>query len=411
MPKKAKELGALAVSRLTKPGFWAVGGVAGLSLQVTRTGARSWVLRTVIAGKRRDMGLGGFPDVSLAGAIAAARVAKEAIRTGTDPIEERRANRSKLKSEREAALTFAQAATAYIKLNEVGWRSAKHGDQWRNTLATYATPVIGDMLVRDVKIEHVRRILEPIWTEKTETARRLRNRIELVYSWAMAVGAASGPNPAAWKGNLAQVLPKPSKVSEKTNHAAIHYREAAAFMRALQDRAGTAARALEFLILTAARSGEVRGAKWSEIDFDSGIWRVPAERMKRGREHRQPLSPAAIELLKSLPRNSELIFPAPRGGTLSDMSLLAVTRRMGVAAVPHGFRSTFRDWAGDCTGYPREICEMALAHVVANETELSYWRSDVLQKRANLMADWAKFLRPPAAGPKVVQMAKRRIKS
>lgn len=396
MPKKAKELGALAVSRLDRRGLWAVGGVTGLYLQISESGARSWILRTTIAGKRRDMGLGGYPDVTLSGALAAARTAKESINSGTDPIESRRAAKSRLRADRESALTFEQASDAYIRANESGWKNSKHGQQWRNTLVTYAYPVVGSMLIRDMTTEHVLKILEPIWTTKTETATRLRGRIELVYSWAMAAGAAPGPNPAVWKDRLARLLPKPSRVTTVKHHAAIDYRQVSAFLQRLRSREGIAARALEFVILTAARSGEVRGARWEEIDLEKKLWTVPASRMKAGKEHRQPLSIAAMQLIEQLPRNGELLFPTSSGGALSDMALLQVMRRMSTKAVPHGFRSTFRDWAAECTNHPREVCELALAHEVGEAVELAYRRSDLLAKRVQLMEDWATFL---AASP------------
>lgn len=393
MAKKAKELGPLAVSKLTAPGLHFVGGVSGLALQVLPSGGRTWVLRAMMAGKRRDMGLGGFPDVTLSDARAAARSAREVIRAGGDPIEEARAALSARRASRAKDLTFKEAAIAYIGAHEVGWRNAKHADQWRNTLATYAYPEIGSLLVRDVELTHVLAVLEPLWNTKTETATRLRGRIEQVLDWAGARGHREGLNPARWRGHLDKLLPRPSKVARVMHRAALPVDEIGAFFAALRSAQGVGARALEFAILTAARSGEVRGATWSEFDLAAAVWTVPGSRMKAGREHRVPLSPAAVALLQALPRGngSDLVFVASRGGPLSDMTLTAVLRRMGVAAVPHGFRSTFRDWASERTNYPRDAAEMALAHTIGDKVEAAYRRGDLFEKRRRMMADWATF--------------------
>ncbi len=393
MPRKAKELGPLDVSRLTKPGLHFVGPVPGLGLQVLSSGARTWVLRATIGGKRRDMGLGGYPGVTLAGARLAARAARELMDAGKDPIDERKAKASALRASKAKALTFEQAALAYIAAHEAGWRNAKHAQQWRNTLQTYAYPVIGALLVRDVELAHVLAILEPVWKAKTETATRLRGRIEQILDWATARGYRDGLNPARWRGHLDKLLVRPSKVSRTEHHAALPVSEVSAFVERLRQSEGMGARALEFAILTAARSGEVRGATWSEVDLEAAVWTVPAERMKAGREHRVPLSPAAITLLSALPRmhGTNLVFPALRGGALSDMTLTAVLRRMDVAAVPHGFRSSFRDWASERTNYPRDAAEMALAHAIGDRVEAAYRRGDLFEKRRSMMADWARF--------------------
>jgi integrase len=401
MARKAKELGPLAVSKLGTPGLHFVGGVSGLALQVLPTGGRTWVLRATMGGKRRDMGLGGFPDVPLADARTAARKARELIRAGLDPIEEARATLSAKRASRVKDLTFKQAAAACIAAHEASWRNAKHADQWRNTLATYAYPLIGDLLVRDVELTHVLAILEPIWTAKTETATRLRGRIEQVLDWATARGHRDGLNPARWRGHLDKLLARPSKVARVTHRAAPPVMEVGTFMADLRKVEGMGARALEFAILTAARSGEVRGARWSEIDRGAGIWTVPVDRMKAGREHRVPLSTPALAVLKALPRGDEadLIFQAPRGGVLSDMTLTAVLRRMKTPAVPHGFRSTFRDWASERTNYPRDAAEMALAHAIGDKVEAAYRRGDLFEKRRRMMTDWATFCgQVPATG-------------
>ena len=396
MPRKVREVSAIEVSRLAVPGLHFVGGVAGLALQVQPSGARSWVLRLSVAGKRREMGLGGFPDVTLADARRRAREEREKADKGVDPIAERKAAANLLRVELAKAFTFKSAALAYIEAHEPGWRNAKHGEQWRNTLeSTY--PTIGDLQVRDVALPHLLAVLQPIWRTKTETASRLRGRIESVLDWATARGYREGLNPARWKGHLDHLLPSPRKIMKTGHHAALPVAEVGAFMQLLHAQQGSGARALEFAILTAARSGEVRGARWAEIDLDAATWTVPAERMKAHKEHRVPLSEAAVTLLRSLPRiaGTDLVFPAPRGGQLSDMSLVAVTRRMEVKAVPHGFRSTFRDWCAERTNYPREVAEMALAHAIGDKVEAAYRRGDLFEKRRRLMKDWAAFCANP----------------
>ena len=405
MPRKAKELSALEVGRLSKHGLHFVGGVAGLALQVQPSGARSWLLRLSLAGKRREMGLGGFPDVTLADARRRAREERERADNGIDPIAARRAASALLRAELAKAFTFKAAALAYIDAHEPGWRNAKHAQQWRNTLAsTY--PLIGSELVRDVSLPHVLPILEPIWKSRTETASRLRGRIESVLDWAAARGYRDGLNPARWKGHLDHLLPAPSKIAKAGHHAAVPVAEVGAFMKALRAQPGVGARALEFLVLTAARSGEVRGATWAEFDLDAGTWTIPAERMKAGKEHRVPLSKAALQLLRDQPRmaGNDLVFSAPRGGKLSDMTLVAVTRRMGVAAVPHGFRSTFRDWCSERTNYPRDVAEMALAHAIGDKVEAAYRRGDLFNKRVKMMSDWAAFCSRSESKSPVIQL-------
>jgi len=410
MPKLARELGALVVSKITEPGLHFVGGVQGLAMQVTAGGARSWTLRIVIGGKRRDMGLGSYPGVLLAMAREKAREAREHVRQGVDPIERQQTALSALRAAVAAALTFRECSVAYIKAHEAGWRNAKHGQQWRNTLAQHADPVLGQLMIRDVALPHVLAVLEPIWRTKTETASRLRSRIELVLDWATARGYREGLNPARWRGHLDKLLPAPSKVAKVDHHPALPVGDVSAFIHRLREAEGTGARALEFTILTAARSGEVRGAVWSEIDRGAKVWTIPGERMKAGREHRVPLSPAALALLDALPRTAgtDLVFPAPRGGMLSDMTLTAVLRRMDVPAVPHGFRSTFRDWAGERTRHPREVIEHAMAHRVGDAAEQAYARGDLFDKRRVLMADWAKFLARVEITGKVIEMKSAR---
>lgn len=393
--KKAKELTAIEVARRDKPGLHFVGGVAGLALLVSPTKSRSWILRVMVGGKRRDMGLGGFPDVTLAGAKEAARAARAKIKEGIDPIEDTKAKRSALYAARAASMTFSEAAGKFIAAKEPEWANAKHGDQWRNTLATYAYPIIGNIFVRDIEQSHVMRVLEPIWQSKTETATRLRGRIESVLDWAKVGGFRSGDNPARWKGHLDSLLAKPGKIQEIEHHAALPWQEIGTFMVELRNAAGTGARALEFAILTAARSGEVRGALWSEIDLAAAIWAIPAARMKMKRGHTVPLSAPAVELLRQLQRidGSDLVFPNTKGDPLSDMTLTAVLRRMGRGEITaHGFRSAFRDWAAESTNYPRDVAEMALAHAIGNKVEEAYRRGELIEKRTRMMADWGRFV-------------------
>lgn len=389
MPKFAKELTAAAVAKLREPGRYPVGGAAGLHLRITDSGARLWVHRIMVDGKRRDIGLGRFEDVSLSQARDAARDKSRLARQGIDPLPS-----LQLAPVAKVVRTFRDTADEYVESKRDGWRNEKHRAQWTATLEAYAYPEIGDKDVGEIGIDDVLRVLRPIWASKTETATRLRGRIESVLGYAAVRDGRSGINPASWRGVLDKILPAPDKVRTREHHPAMPIAEAPAFMLALEEIGGMSALALRFLILTAARSGEVRGATWSEIDLQTGIWAVPAERMKAGAAHRVPLSTQARALLEGLPRfaGSDLLFPSPRGGQLADMAMTALMRRKGLAYVPHGFRSTFRDWAGDHTEYPREIVEAALAHAVGNRVEAAYRRKDALERRRPLMQDWANFL-------------------
>lgn len=416
MPRVARELSALDVKRLVHPGhghnaIFAVGGVSGLLLQITPNGGRTWLLRVTVGGKRREIGLGGYPDVMLAGARERAREAKDKIRNGIDPVEERRAARAALAAARGRGLTFADAVDRYLAAKLSAFKNPKHRQQWRNTLDTYAVPHLGKMMVQDIAVQDVLRVLEPIWQSKTETASRLRGRIESVLSWATVAGHRTGDNPARWAGNLKELLPAPSKVAKEGNHPALQIADAPRWFAALRQRDGIGSRALEFAALTAARSQEVRGARWDELDLKAGMWTVPAARMKMDREHRVPLTVEAVAMLNALPRFAEnpLVFPASRGGEMSDMTMSATMKRLHAAdvdaggpgfidrvskrpAVPHGLRSTFRDWVAEKTHLPGDMAEVALAHKVGNAVEASYRRGDMVDKRRGMMTAWNNFL-------------------
>ena len=393
MPKVAKQLSDRAVAALKTIGRHAVGGVPGLHLLVS-AGYRSWILRIQVGEQRKDMGLGPYPAVSLLEARDKARKIHDDLRSGLIPISPRRQQCSALVAKAATEKTFHWCTEEYLKAKSSEWKNAKHRQQWENTLNAYAMPHLGQLSVSLIDLPHILACLEPIWASKNETASRLRGRIETVLDWAAVRKYRSGDNPARWKGHLDKVLPAPSKIQKVEHHRAIPVDDMPAFMQDLHTRIGIAARALEFLILTAARSGEVRGATWAEVDMAQGIWVVPAERMKAGAEHRVPLSSQALKILKELPRLAEtqLLFPGTKDQVLSDMTMTAVMRRMKADAVPHGFRSTFRDWAGEKTNFPRELAEQALAHTLQNKVEAAYRRGDALEKRRQMMQEWAHFI-------------------
>jgi integrase len=381
MPK----LTVAALRTLRKPGMYGDG--AGLWLAVSAPDRRAWVLRYTAGGKARQMTLGKAEHVGLAAARQLASDARGQIARGVDPLAERHA----APAVAPTVPTFAEVAERYIAGHEAGWRNPKHRQQWRNTIASYVAPVIGALPVSDVDTPAVLRVLEPIWHDKPETATRLRGRIELVLDYARVQGLRDGPNPAAWRGHLQLALPARGKVAPVQHHAALPWQEAPAFMARLRDQAGVGAAALRFAILTAARSGEVRGMTWREID--DALWTVPAARMKAKREHRVPLSAAAVAALADAGELHDFVFPGQRvKRPLSDMSLTAVLRRMNRGELTaHGFRSTFRDWCGE-TGQPADIAEAALAHIVGDKTEAAYRRGDLLERRRQLMTDWANYL-------------------
>jgi integrase len=371
-------------------------------LQVSPTGTRSWLLRVKVGSKRREIGLGAFPGVTLALAREKAQATRDDIAKGIDPVAQRAAARQTIveqqQEEQSLNWTFKRCAEAYIKAKRPGWRNAKHGTQWENTLAKYVYPTIGEVLVRHVNVAQVIGIIEPIWTTKNETASRVRNRIELVLDWATARNLRTGDNSARWKGHLDMLLADRKIVGAVSGHKALPAADLYGFMQALKAVSGTSARCLEFVVLTACRSGEARLATWSEIDIKAKTWSIPGQRMKSGRPHAVPLSDDVVALLEALPRmeGTDLVFPgAKEGKPLSDMSLSAVMRRMAVDAVPHGFRASFSSWCASSTAYPEEVREMALAHAIGDGTVAAYQRSDLFEKRRNLMADWANFLNSP----------------
>ncbi len=365
------------------------------------------------------MGLGPYPDVTLEQAREAALERRRQVQAGHDPIEARQAQERSLLAQAAKAVTFSQASEAFVEAKRAGWKNAKHAAQWVSTLETYAYPVLGKLDVAAVDTGLVLKVLEPIWTAKAETASRLRGRIEAVLDWAATRGHRQGENPARWHGHLENLLAKRSAVARVKHHPALPHARMNEFIQALRQEEGIAPRALEFIILTAVRSGEARMATWREVDLQEAVWIVPAERMKAGREHRVPLSPQAIALLRALPKfkGAEFIFPSTKAGAaLSDMTMTAVIRRMNAKqspapwvdreareVVPHGFRSTFRDWAAERTAFPREVAEQALAHTLSDAVEAAYRRSDLFDKRRALMVAWAGFCDAPAAsGQRVV---------
>lgn len=401
MPKVAKPLSALEVKKLTQAGLQLVGTVAGLGLNISETGSRSWILRTKMGSKRIEMGLGSYPDITLSMAHERARAAKDEIKNNIDPIAQRKAKRAIVE------WTFTRCAKAYIDSHRSQWTNEKHAQQWENTLTTYAYPKIGSMHVRDIALSDVLRVIEPDWATKSETMNRVRQRIEAILAWAGVRGYRDKQNPAIWRNNLEQVLPKQSKVSKPKPHPALQIKDVQSFASALSAAEGQGAKCLYFAMLTACRSGEARGATWSEIDLKASEWLVPAERMKAGTSHRVPLSDAVMTLLKSLVKfeGTDLIFVGNENKQLSDMTLAAVIKRMnkvkliwaddkGKPIVPHGMRSTFATWAQETTNFPTELREHALAHRVGNSTTQSYERGAMFEKRRTLMQDWASFVSP-----------------
>ena len=420
MPKIAKPLNDLQVRRLTRVGWHAVGGVAGLLLQIRKPAkegaqlSRSWILRVKVGDQRQPIGLGSYPQVSLASAREqAAKLVIEA-RQGVNLVAQKRAQRSALIVAAAKNKTFKECAEAYMDAHSSDYTSDKHRKQWPATLVAYAYPIIGNMLVSDISMRDIRNVLEQktavdkdtngkLWFVKTETAKRLLGRIKTVLDYATVNEYRSGTNPAQWTGHLSTQLPSPKKIQKKEHHPAVPYKQIGDFMSKLRAKSSISAKALEFLILTAVRSGSVRQAEWTEIDIDNALWIIPAAHTKARQEHRVPLPPQAIQLLKALPvmAGTDIVFPSPAGKSLSDMALSQLMRGMRergeltVEAVPHGFRSSFRDWSAEQTGYPDEIRKAASGHTVGDAVKEAYQRTDLLEKRRKLMDEWANFLDQP----------------
>ncbi len=423
MPKIAKELSAVDVRRLGA-GMHAVGGVAGLHMQVTDSGARSWLLRVRIGEKRREVGLGSFPEVSLARARERAAEAKDAIRAGIDPVEERKAARAALVAAQRRGKTFAEAWEGYAAQKVKEFSTEKYREQWRVSVETHALPEIGKMAVQDVTLQDVQRILVPIWESRTVTASKLRQKIEGALNWATAQGFRTGDNPARWRGNLDMVLPAASKVSDAKSYPALQLDDVGRWWQALRGREGMGAAALRFQAMTATRAGAIRFAAWSEIDLQARMWTIQPGRQASkiaasDRAKRIPLTDEMVALLEALPRfeGNDLVFPAPRGGALSDATLGKVMRSIheadvkaggkgfvdaatGEQAVPHGLRSTFRTWIAERTRFDGDMAEIALFHKVGSKVQQAYERSDQVEKRRGMMAAWGRFLH----GAQVVEL-------
>lgn len=403
-------LSALDVMRAAVPGLYADGG--GLYLQVASDVARSWVYRFMIGGRTREMGLGPLHVVSLAEARRTAAECRRLRQDGIDPIEARRGEREAARLEAAKAVTFKSCATSYIAKHKAAWRTDKHATQWGNTLAAYAFPVIGALPVASVDTMHMLKVLEPIWTAKPETAGRVRGRIEAILDWARVSGFRQGENPARLRGHLDKLLPAHSKVRKVKHHAALPFDETPAFIVALREQPGIAAKALEFLIVTAARPGEIIGAPWDEMDIAAKVWTVPAGRMKGGKEHRVPLSPRALSILAEMRAGRDAgepyVFPGgKRNEPLSNNAMLSLLKRMGRSDVTaHGFRSSFRDWAAERTNHQNHVVEMALAHTVGDKVEAAYRRGDLFTKRRKLMDQWAVFCTTPKTVATVTRLQK-----
>ena len=402
---RATRLTALKVDRANRAGMYADGG--GLYLRVTKDGTKNWVYRYMLDGRPRWMGMGPLAICSVQEARAKSLDARRLRHEGIDPIEARKDRRMRARLYAAKAITFKECAEAYIKAHRAGWRNAKHATQWEATLSTYAEPIVSGLAVQAIDTGLVLKMLEPIWTTKPETAARVRGRIERILDWARVRGYREGENPARWRGHLDKLLPALGKVRRVVHHPALPYAELPDFLARLRELEGIAARALEFTILTAARTGEVIGARWSELDLLDKTWTVPAERMKADRVHRVPLSTRALAILAQMqmhrPSGDGFVFPGSKAGKpLSNMAFLMLLRRMERADLTaHGFRSTFRDWVAERTNFTSEVAELALAHTVSDKTAAAYNRSDLFDRRRRLMQQWATFCTTPPAASQV----------
>jgi integrase len=423
------KLTALKVAREKRPGLYGDGG--GLYLQITARGSKSWIFRYWIAerdpvtgnivrdpatnkarGRSREMGLGSCITVSLAEARDRALECRKLREQEIDPIEAREEARRQSALERAKSLKFKEAAATYMAAHRVAWKNDKHAAQWTATLQTYAYPLLGNVAVQSIDTALIMKVIEPIWPTKPETAGRVRGRIETILDWATVRGYRRGENPARWRGHLDKLLPSRSKIRKIEHHSALPYAELSTFITKLREQEGVAARALEFTILTAARTGEVIGGRRSEIDRQQKLWTVPVERMKAGKEHRVPLSDRALEISSTEARGGDdFVFPGGRvGRALSNMAMLTLLRRMGRDDLTvHGFRSTFRDWASEKTNFPSEVVEMALAHVIDSKTEAAYRRGDLFEKRRDLMDAWTRYCLNKATSGSVVSFQSQKI--
>lgn len=406
MARILQKMTVVGISRQMTPGYWADGG--GLYLQVSQTKTKSWIFRYSMLGRRREMGLGPFPDVSLASARDAATVARTLVRSGHDPIAAREAEKARQRLEAARGVTFSDAQTSFLDSNESGWRNAKHRAQWQATLDRYAIPTLGKLPVSAIGVPEIVRVLEPIWHKKPETASRVRGRIERILDWAKVRGYRTAENPARWRGHLDQLFPSRRKVARVKHHAALSIESLPELYARLARARGTAALALRFVILTAARAGEVTGARWSEIDLDAKAWKVPPERIKAGKTHRVPLSAEALVVLAEAKKLgvANFVFPSVQYG--KPLSLTALSKALkaagGGTATTHGFRSTFRDWAAERTNFSREVAEMALAHAIGDKVEAAYRRGELFAKRTALMQRWATFAKTPSSTDNVVPL-------
>lgn len=407
MPK-SNLLSAVKVAKLKEPGRYADGG--GLYLQVSKWQTKAWLFRFERDGRERQMGLGSADIVGLADARARAKASRLLLLDGHDPIDFRKSARTARRLADAKRMTFTACAEAFIQSHSPGWRNPKHDAQWRSTLKNYAYPIIGKLPVADVDTPLVLKILRPIWNDKTETANRLRGRIEQILDWARVSEFRSGENPARWKGHLDHLLARKSKIAPTKHRKALPFKEIPEFMKELRASADQSARALEFLILTASRTGETRLAQPAEIDRAAKLWVIPASRTKSGREHRIPLTARAIEVLDSIgafATDREYVFPGRLGGAMSDMAMLKMLQAWHPTLTVHGFRSTFKDWAAETTRHENIVTEMALAHVIEDETEAAYRRGDLFKKRRALMDDWAGYCAAKAAAKNVIKLQPR----
>ena len=410
MAKTVKRLKDLQIRRLSQPGSYPDG--EGLYLQVRTSGAKDWFYRYEVDGKGRKRGLGSYPTISLEQARDDALECRQLRQQGIDPVDYAKAQRQKEALDEAKSFTFKECALAYINSHNRGWKNRKHESQWRNTLDTYAYPTIGDIGVQDIDIGLVMDVLEPIWYEKTETASRVRQRIENILDWATVKKYRSGDNPALWRGRLDKLLPKRVKVQKPVHFPAMDYRELPEYFQALRKRDSVATRALAFTILTAARNGEARAVTSDELDIKGKVWTIPDSRMKADREHRVPLSAEALKIIKEMEpfkRHADnFIFPGQaHAKPISEASLLKVVKQQDKTLTVHGFRSSFRDWCAEQTSFPREVAEAALAHSVRDKTEAAYQRGDLFEKRRELMDQWAQYCLKGKGKARVVPIRKQ----